>query len=363
MANPEIHILVAPNVEGLPLSTERFVEVGLADPQAMLDALGAQAVAAELLPCVNSQSRHWRYYLLAVPNHGRGRKYAVPRRLLRILDQNVTKFEDPEKAERFGICRSEWRHLKDRRRKVGPLLTKLGARFEVQYGAPTGAFWDTDSAEQGVRIAPSEALLRAARTYLQAEDFTGFFHWSKRSDALRRMVHLHLRAFRPQLANLLEARSFDLRKAVRAAPRWAGLTEEDRHLFLTWSLVQAYYGFKDEGLEPEDGDDADDESDQGTNSSAAQPDVADQELDAWLRSMAKAALALLRVVKRPGNLNVKQIQTIRHRLEQALASKGVYSPPELIYRTKASGRRRRVFPGLRLSAYANLLQTTLPRVG
>lgn len=354
MRGPEIHLLGEPRTEGLPLSAERFEPVGLSDPQAMLDLLDAQSWARRILPCVSSTSRHWRYFLFAVPREGRGRPIAVARRLVSVLESNTARGSPGgELQERSGICRREWLGLtRDGRRKLGPLFAKCEERFSAYYGSAAKAFWEGVDEEGSSHGAASEALRARARAYILGGDYSEFFQHSGRSDGLRSVFHARLRSFRPGLADLLEARDYDVRRAARSAAYWKGLEEEDRLLFLAWSLLQAYFGIIDDGLEPEDSGASAGEDSDGAG------DGSDGEDDGYLRDMARAALALLRVVKKPGDLNQKQLATVSHQLSDRLKANSDYRPPELVHPTKADGRRRRIFPGLRLWAYAYLLETT-----
>ena len=340
MAIPIIHILGEPNTRGLPLSVEGWEPVGLSNPQEMLERLGAEAIARRVLACVSSQSRHWRYFLFMAPAEGKGRPIVVPRRLLSVLDQTP--------AQLSGICRDDWRRLQgDGRRKRGPLFKIIEERFNTYYRTPAEAFWNGVDDEDGRRIGPaSNALRKRARDYVLQEDYHDFFERSSASDGLRSMFHARLRSFWPNGAKLLAARQYDIGKAARGAAYWPGLTADDRRLFLTWALIQAYYGLHDDGLEPE-------------NNNGEEQDFEDGE-DAYLEGMAKAALSLLQVVKPPGKLNGKQLATIRQHLKGSLKANGQYLAPVLVYPTKADGRRRRIFPGLRLWAYSNLLNATRP---
>jgi hypothetical protein len=247
---------------------------------------------------------------------------------------------------RGGIGRRDFPSFReDGRRSKSRFIESLQWRFDSYYGTVTRVFWGLDPELAAAARAPSGAFCKAAREYVLAEDYSDFFSGSR--SRLRYMFHSRLVNFRPGLAEYICGKGCDLERAAGAAARSSKLEQEDRLLFFAWAVLQAYYGIADDGSAP-DGD-GDGEAANGESVTAD---------DRYYRTLAKAALDLMDILGDPGDLNRKQVNTIRNRLWTAKRQKGAYESPVLIWKLKNDGTRRRIFASLRLNAYARLLRTT-----
>jgi hypothetical protein len=95
---------------------------------------------------------------------------------------------------------------------------------------------------------PSAALCAAARDYVLAGDYAGFF--SNSSSRLRHMFHARLLSFRPGLAHFIESKGYNLESAAAAAASSSKLSDDDPLLFFAWSVLRAYYRIPDDGSVP-----------------------------------------------------------------------------------------------------------------
>jgi hypothetical protein len=334
---PEVRVLQGPSTSGLPFPPELNDSVGLTDPEELRYRLGAQAVAREILPCIDTRATHWRYYLLAAPAAGKGRPIVIGRRLLSVLKQT---------ASRAGIGRRDLdRVLRDGRRSEARFVDLLERRYDSAYQSAASAFWGAGGElATGYPGDPSPALVGAARDYVLAEDYRAFFESVERPDRLAHLFRSRLVRFRPGLSEYLIALRGDLVKAAAGAASSRKLDDDDRLLFLAWSLLQAYYGIADDGTAL----DAEDEAE----------DPASSDGDAYYRALAKASLELLESVDLSKSLTNKQRVTIRERLHTAVTHKGEYEPPVRVWSLRTDGSKRRVFASLRLFAFARILRAT-----
>lgn len=337
----DIRIVNAPPTEGVPYPEESYDPVRLTDPKEFRDALGAQAEARRLLPCIDTRATHWRYYLFAAPSHGQGRPIAVGKRLLSVLKQT-----DPSLA---GVGRRDFRRFEDDgRSSKRKFVRKLVERFETAYSSAAKAFWGTEQElPENYPSPPSSALCDAARDYVLRADYEDFFEG--RADRLRQMFRARLISFRPGLARLIISNNYDLIRAAAAASSSSWLNDSDRLLFFSWAVLQAYYKIADDGTDPEP------EGEEGDEMEAIEDE------DEYYRSLANASLDLLDRLQQPGELTQKQVNTIRNRLKTARSKKGIYDPPVTVWPLKNDGRRRQVFASLRLYAFRRLLRATRAR--
>lgn len=335
---PDIRLLEGPILSGVPFPCEDYDAVGLTDPEEMRKRLGAEAVAREILPCVDSRTTHWRYYLFVAPAIVRGRTLALGRRLLSILNQ----------TKAFGIGRRDFVEYEgDGRRSVTRLVEKLEKRYKDAYGSATQAFWGLRSDPAVINPdAPSQALCVAARAYVQRADFSDFFDQVGNPNKVRHLFRTRLVAFRPNLASFLELKRYNLSKAASTAATSSKLDKDDRLLFYTWAVLQAYYGIVDDGL-PEDLEDEVEKADTQENSE-------------YYRGLSIAALKLGDSIDLRQALTAKQLVTIVSRLQSAIRYRGGYIPPVRVWSFRNDGTKRRVFASLRLNAFARLLRKTEP---
>lgn len=333
----DVRIVRGPSTVGIPYPVESSDVVGLTDPEELRNRLNAQAVAREILPCIDTRATHWRYYLLVAPSAGKGRPIEIGRRLLSILTQTQS---------RAGIGRRELpRVLNDGRRSHDRFVTTLKRRYLAAYRSATQAFWGTgEELPTSYPGEPTLALLSAAREYVLAGDFRAFFDVQTSPDKVRHLFRSRLLRFRPGLASFLVARRYDLAGAAASAAASSKLNGDDRLLFLTWSVLQAYYGIADDGI-PEEPEDEDERT-------IAKID------DRYYRTLARASLDLMDRMDLSASLSPKQIRTIRDRLTTALRHGGSYQPPVRVWGLRTDGTKRRVFASLRLYAFVRLLRAT-----
>ena len=185
--------------------------------------------------------------------------------------------------------------------------------------------------------------MKGGPTKILNEEYQDFFDESYRPNQVRNLFGKRLRSFRPGLASLLISKKYNLVQSATAAASSKNIDDDDRLLFLTWALLQSYYGIADDGsaeepedeIEPEEAGDGD-----------------------YYRDLAKVSINLLDLMKKPGNLTKKQVGTIHQRLRNAQKHPGNYEPPIKVWSLRNDGRRRRVFASLRLFTYQRLLRAT-----
>jgi hypothetical protein len=221
------------------------------------------------------------------------------------------------------------------------MLDRLARSFQTAYGTATKAFWGAEAACP----APSSALSSAARDYVLQGDYRGFFDGPDGPDKVRHLMRSRLVSLRRGMAEHLLRWGIQPHLAASKAASSKHLGREEKLLFCSWALLNAYFKIADDGL----AGDSDDGND-------GEPVLDDN--DDYYRHLAESSIDLLDHLKTIGTLSPRQVAGIRARLKTAAASKGTYQPPMTVWRLKADGRRRRVFASLRLYAYARLLRAT-----
>lgn len=336
MGNPPAILfkrVVGAPLSGVPLPDDLGEEPGLHNPAALREALGAQTVARRLLPCIDTRAGYWRYYLLFCP--GPGRRPKLSNHLFEVLEQTA------DTAGRRGIGRRIWSgHRTARMARI------LQDAYWRAYGTVTNVFWRIETTENDPG-EPSERLRLAAREYVKQQDYVDFFDDDSPSGHLRLMFNARLRAFRPSLAHWLESHGFKSEDAATEAARSRVLHEEDKRLFLAWSLLRAYYGL------PEDSDEDLEEEENHAGTAELGADLTDDDL----RPVASAAVELLERVPDSG-LSENQLRTLKRQLNAAIRHAGPYQPPVRVAPTDHYGRKRRIFASLRLRTFASLLRST-----
>jgi hypothetical protein len=336
--NLGIYIADGSPLQGVPFPDEDFDPNQLTDPEEFRNRLGAQKVARRLLPCIDTRASHWRYYLFAAPSNSPGRPIEIRKRLDKVLVQTQGRLA--------GIGRRDHDRLeRDGRRSHDRFLRLLETRYKTAYGPAAEAFWGTGKLPDHNLGKPSEALGTKARSYVLNECYQDFFDDAGGPDQLHRMFQARLIRFRPGLASLIISKKYRLDKAAAAAAASAKLNEDDRLLFFSWAVLQAYYKIADDGRDPEL-DDTDGEYGPNPNG------------DEYYRTLARASLDLLDRLRQPGSLTPRQRATIRSKLETAYKSRTSYQPPVTVWKLTSEGTKRRVFSSLRLFAFTRLLRAT-----
>jgi hypothetical protein len=329
MMLPLINTISVPTLQGVPFPDEEFEPVRLSDPQELRNLLTAEEAARRTLPFIDSRAAHWRYYLFGCP----GRQFNNGSRLFRVL-RNTPRSSS-------GIGRRQYIALmSDGRRSVARFRRRLARNWRIAYGSATKAFWDPSI------DPPSAALRQAAREYVLRNAYRNFFERDGVRSRLKQVFRARLIGLRRGLADHIIRNQYDLEQAAFTAASSRALEDDDRLLFFSWALLQAYFGIADDGRFEgvEDADDADTEN-----------KVADDE---YYRTCARAALKLLTKIGTPAELGQKRCDLIRTKLKAALRHRAYYQPPVWVPKFKNDGRRRRIFASLRLRAYARLLRDT-----
>lgn len=333
---PDIRILRGPSTDGVPYPPDADDETLLTNPDDLRQMLGAQEIAKRILPCIDTRTSYWRYFLFAVP----GRQMKIETRLYSVLRQTA------KQNSIAGIGRREYRRIiEDGRRSSDIFIKSLKNRYQNSYGTAASAFWGSNT-ENSPHYpgAPSVALCAKARDYIKAGKFVEFFNGG--NHGLRRLFNVRLKKFRPGLAGLIIKNKFDLLEVAKVASRSRKIDDEDRILIFTWSLLQAYYGIADNGLD-EDVEDYDEQDTEDKDDS-----------DDYYRKLAKASLDFLENGGFSDKLNSKQINSIRSRLKYSVKNKGDYQAPVRVWKHRGDGTRRRIFASLRLYAFTRLLEAT-----
>ena len=331
---PNIQVLRGPDAEGVPYPTDAYDEVCLNNPDELRRILGAQEVAGKILPCVDTRTSHWRYFLFATP----GLKKTIGRRLFSVLKQTS------KQRTLAGIGRLEYISFKsDGRKSKKRFINTLNTRYQSLYGTAAGVFWKpTIEKSPHYTGPPSSALCTKACDYIKAEIFEDFFR--KGNQGLRHLFNGRLQKFRPGLSDLIIKKKYDLLEVAKVASKSRKLNDDDRILIFTWALLQAYYGIADIRLT----DDNEDDDEKDTV----------EESDTYYRDLASASLGFIKCGGFKDKLNSKQINTINRRLQVAVKNKGHYQAPVLVSQHRSDGTRRRIFASLRLHAFTRLLKST-----
>lgn len=328
--------------DGLPIPDDAAFADDLANPATVREALGSQRVASKILPCIDSRARYWRYYLFAAPGHGR--KPDLGRLLFEVLRQT------PNESRR-GVGRLIYRSANEKWSKS--LGRNLEEAYLTAYRTATNAFWNAyQVASPGFKVLHERAV-----KFRRSEQYDNFFpHVSPGVNAaidrqLRKSFHKRLIAFRPSLGQALVNYRFDLDELAAHAPHEPQLLREDKHLILTYTVLKALYRIEEPAVPLDKHKNTGDISDEDLEFDEDMPENTD------LRPLALSALQLLKNKLGDGLSKPLRMSILRH-LDSALRQPGEYQPPFPVTPLDSSGRRRRVFAGLRLRPYRFLLKMT-----
>ena len=319
-----------------PLEGRRAPE-GLLAPMILRNAI-AGSRQREVLPCLDSRTRYWRYYLL-FGRTPRWHSAVLARRLWRVVRLD---------ASGGGRPRGLGRRLYDRQQaRAGgtrlPARTarKIGESARRQYSAANRRFWEL--AEQVNRLGVLSVASENTRRPDAANDFFAEYPKGGEGHAANAFAAV-LRAQSAaagELANLL-LRHDSVAEAV-AHVGWSTIRHGDGpRLVLAWALLWALFQVTGEVDDEPTDDQADDDREPLPNA-------------AEMESAAKVALMYL--AKGIGGLEATHARMISQRLRDALAH-GVYRPPVKVEARTDAGTRRRLSADLRLTAFQRLLHAT-----
>lgn len=336
----DVHLVAA--VPRAPIPRARSERDNL-HPLALREAL-ASGLDRQVFPLLDTRTRYWRYYLLIGPKPRW--TLALGKRLIAVVRANI----DGQRARRGAGARLWNRCVDLGRRPTEKELRTLVRSFRSQYSVAAGEFWRLAETDSGF-----PTLASAARRLKRHKAYRGFFDTGALSNNpdghARRVFHRLIRNQSDgaaEFARLFARHAYSVWWALAAVKASTLKRTESRRIALAWSLLRSLYRLPWMTV-GQDGEDADDDGD-------AEEALGDRELaDLYLRLATCALASLQREVD--GQLTSTAVARIEELLRAALREPDYRQPlvPPLL---EPGQKVQRLFPDLRLQAFARLLEQT-----
>jgi len=330
-------LLVSPVPDIAPRGTKQEVR-GALHPLVLREAI-VGGREREVFPFLDSRTRYWRYMFLEGPR--KRKDLVLGRHLLRIVAKNSSG------SARRGIGRNTYNDQLFSGRKVSKKKIRAVAQaFRLQYGAAAKRFWKYAKRDSAV-----SSLREMASFVIQGRYDPCFFeeHSLDRKDGqvrriFRRILRRQSKSAR-EFAKVLKRKrvGYEVREAISTLKASTLKLDETKRITLAWALLRCLYRSEELDLSLEQARDS-------APTSEPAEDV--------LAALAQVSLRELEEGTAP-ELATPVRKMLTGYLESALSSKH-YTPPLAPPTIPGNQERQILFPDLRLSAFARLLQQTAP---